>query len=169
LSILKIWWCFEVWIWYMELEWIVWLYDVVGYFVDYDCIVNECDFEWVIKLGTWCIACLQAQLGYLRAYEHNLVTCVLTSSAYEHNSVTCVPTSTLPVSTIQLLASLWAQCLRAQLSYLHIHTYIVMWWNVLHALYIVVLLNVLLHDLNALSLRVCRWLHCLELEIPASM
>jgi hypothetical protein len=30
----------------------VWLYDVVGNFVDYDCIVNECDFEWVIKLET---------------------------------------------------------------------------------------------------------------------
>jgi hypothetical protein len=76
LSILKIWWCFEVWIWYMELEWIVWLYDVVGNFVDYDCNVNERDFEWVIKLEIWRIACLRAQLGYLRTYEHNLVTCI---------------------------------------------------------------------------------------------
>jgi hypothetical protein len=64
----------------MELEWIVWLYDVVVNFVDYDCIVNECNFEWVIKLGTWCIACLRAQLGYLRAYEHNPVTSVPTST-----------------------------------------------------------------------------------------
>jgi hypothetical protein len=38
----------------------------LGNFVDYGCIVNECDFEWVIKLGTWCIACLTAPHGYLR-------------------------------------------------------------------------------------------------------
>jgi hypothetical protein len=61
-------------------EWIMWLYDVVGNFVDYDFIVNECDFEWVIKLGTWCIACLRAQPSYLRAYEHNPVTCVPTNT-----------------------------------------------------------------------------------------
>jgi hypothetical protein len=58
---------FQVWVWYMELEWIVWLYDVVGNFVDYGCIVNDWDFEWVIKLGTWCIACLTAPHGYLCA------------------------------------------------------------------------------------------------------
>jgi hypothetical protein len=39
------------------------------------------------------------------------------------NIMHCVPTS-----TTQLLA-----CLRAQPSYLHMHTYFVMWWNVLHA------------------------------------
>jgi hypothetical protein len=32
LSMLKLWWCFEIWIWYAEFEWMVWLYVLVRSF-----------------------------------------------------------------------------------------------------------------------------------------
>jgi hypothetical protein len=71
--------------------------------------------EWVWSLGTWCITCHKSTAWLLTFHKSTtwLLTC--------HKSTTLSHDS-------------W---------YSHMHTYIVMWWNVLHVSYIVVLLNVL--------------------------
>jgi hypothetical protein len=69
----------------------------------------------VLTSTTWLLACLRAQLSYLRAYEQCLRAQLSYLRAYEHvacehNPVTCVPMSTVPTSTTQLLAYTYIYC-----------------------------------------------------------
>jgi len=72
LSILKLWRCFEVWIWYVEFEWMVWLYVWLGVLKTIIALEHECDFRVSIKF---------VNMMHYVPQEHSMVTYV----PQEHN------------------------------------------------------------------------------------
>jgi len=131
----------------------------------------ECDFRVSIKLGTWCISYLTAQLGYTilgNTRARGSTTWVRDSDTWVRDSdiwvrdsatwawgssVTWVKDSKLEPGAFLLSSGLYSW--DRDLGDWHMHTYIVMWWNVLYVLYIIVLLDILICIWVSMDKNIC--------------